>query len=339
MSNPLFILGAGFNRDARGEIGVIKGRSIFIGEHEIKTDYPLASDLLDICFNDVDTGGQVSIEVLFENSIAKDNYEPLNKLYYLIMEADHYLIPELLPNNNSINSYSTFFDTFKNSSFLTFNYDSLIDLFLLHYKTWNPLDGYGVQVEAEIDNPTTDVNLQEASTSFVLHLHGSLCIYSVDINLTTEEGRPYNLITPKKNSDFIFDAEKNANLFHPYLSVPPRIGGYEPVEKRVIAPIPNKAEGLKGEFIKGVYSKAKSLLGNAETLVSVGYSYNPLDESSYEELINTFSSKPGRKVLLIGPDAVALSSRLKESFNDLEWIPIEMTFKEWVENRFEGLGT
>ena len=338
MNHPIFILGAGFNKDARNEVGVIKGRSIYGGEYEIQVDYPLADELLEICFSNVDIREQVSIENLFESAIAKNDYEPLKKFYYTIWKADNYLVPRLLPDvGRSLNSYTKFFEKFKNSSFLSFNYDSLVEVFLFRLGTWQPFDGFGVLVETDIDINSEEVDEEKSSTSFVLHLHGSPCIYSVDFELTTQEGDFINWIKLKESPDFIFDPDAITSLFYPYSRIPPRIGGYIPIEKRVIAPVPNKAKGLNEEFIKRVHTKAKSMLQNAEILISIGYSYNPLDKSSYEGLINQFASQEDRKIILIGPDADDLSRRLKETYSDLNWIPMELTFKQWVESGFAGL--
>lgn len=51
MKNPLFLLGAGFNKDAKREAGIILGQSIYIGEHEIECEYPLVNELVRICFD------------------------------------------------------------------------------------------------------------------------------------------------------------------------------------------------------------------------------------------------------------------------------------------------
>jgi len=51
-----------------------------------------------------------------------------------------------------------------------------------------------------------------------------------------------------KEPDFIFDPDKLGHCFFPFERVPPSLG-FKYVEERVIAPVPNKAKGLKGEFI------------------------------------------------------------------------------------------
>ena len=50
MTEPLFLLGAGFNADAKSEVGPVFGESIYIGWHEVECGYPLLADLWRICF-------------------------------------------------------------------------------------------------------------------------------------------------------------------------------------------------------------------------------------------------------------------------------------------------
>ena len=47
---PAFLLGAGFNADAKVQVGPVYGESIYIGKHEIQCAYPLLGDLAQLCF-------------------------------------------------------------------------------------------------------------------------------------------------------------------------------------------------------------------------------------------------------------------------------------------------
>ena len=116
MDNPLFLLGAGFNKDAKKEANI---RDNNIG-------YPLATGLEKICFP-AENNSSDSVEIMFQNSINKNDYEPIKKLCDSIMELDNNIISKLLPNQNNLNCYLNFINKFKESSFLTFNYDSLVE--------------------------------------------------------------------------------------------------------------------------------------------------------------------------------------------------------------------
>jgi hypothetical protein len=122
MKHPLFILGAGFNKDAKQEAGLVKGHSIYKGEYKIECGYPLLNDLFRICFEKESPDEVISIEEHFLTALKEENYKPLRCLYDALMEADYYLIPKLLPDgDNPNNCYARFFDHYNKSSFLTFN--------------------------------------------------------------------------------------------------------------------------------------------------------------------------------------------------------------------------
>lgn len=177
MSSTLFLLGAGFSKDAKKEAGKIEG---------VDSDYPLVHELYKMCFPDKDTDSSESIEELFDAEIKQNNYEPLKKLYDTIMKADYYLANKLLLDNKCNNNcYKKFFKDFQHSSFLTFNYDSVPEAFLLQLDRWFPQDGYGVPVETELAFNTPKEYKEKTSTSLILHLHGSFCIYTHDVEITS----------------------------------------------------------------------------------------------------------------------------------------------------------
>lgn len=267
MSNPLFLLGAGFNYDARKVAG------------SIDCAYPLKNDLYKVCFPDKKNDPSSSIEELFNDSIKKQNFDPIRILYDSIMEADYYLIPKL--HQTPSNCYMTFFNKFKESSFLTFNYDSLPELSLLKLDRWYPQDGYGVPVEIglnwsiEIDHLKKKEYSEKTSRSLVLHLHGSLCIYIKDFEVVN------GLIKAKDDPIFKFDPNRNADLFHPYERARLDMSYSPKIEERVIAPVPDKTVDLKNEFIKQTYLRAMELLTDSKILVAIGYNFSKHDKSSY----------------------------------------------------------
>jgi hypothetical protein len=178
MSEPLFILGAGFNADAKAEVGRVYGESINIGVFEIPCGYPLVRDLWRLCFALERPPDGASIESRFAEALDARNLEPMLRLADALMEADYRLGPRLLPTGcRPDNSYAAFFARFSSSSFLTFNYDSLVEIFLSHHGRWHPEDGFGVRVRTEFRPLRKPSAPGTKSTSFVLHLHGSLCLH------------------------------------------------------------------------------------------------------------------------------------------------------------------
>ena len=324
MGNPIFILGAGFNKDAKGEVVQVMAPNMYVNEFQV--DYPLVSDL-EKFFDSENSEQIISIEERFEKAISEKNFKPLTKLYDEITKADHYLAYELANfEDKSSNCYLKFFNKFKNSSFLTFNYDSLVETILFKLKRWYPHDGFGVSVKAILKN--TDTKRKDSSCCKVLHLHGSFCISTIDIDLETKSGDNISWLRLKKSPDYHFDPVRLTNLFLPYKKSKP-FPNLEKTEQRIIAPVPDKAKDLtKKSFIQDTYKKAKSLLRSSDTLVSIGYSFNSLDKNSYECLIQSFD---GRHII-IDPDAEGIARRLKESNYSAHFIPCVATFKEWVDN-------
>jgi hypothetical protein len=333
MNNPLFLLGAGFNLDANEEAGYHNGynKEDFLScELFGDVGYPLANNLKKICFP-AENNSSISIEELFYKAINSNYLEPIIKLCKKIIFADGIIVPKLLPESKHPNCYLDFFNRFKTSSFLTFNYDSLPEIFLYKLNHWNPHDGYGCSVESNFYGTSEEKTklLQNASKSLVVHLHGSLYVLTSNFDLI-EEKESYNLVKPKKPT-FTFDPQ--TPLFHPnYDSVPPQIVN-ESLENRIIAPIPDKTKGLKKDFIDKMYSKAKDFINNTNQIVVIGYNFSEHDKSSYHNLIQDFKNE----ILIISPNAEELKDRLKNEYTEIQWYAESSSFKVWVDNIFRGL--
>ena len=91
--------------------------------------YPLASDLLKICFKENTNSFNKSIEELFQESIDKKEERPISNLCNYLMELDWYITPYLIKNPN--NSYVRFLRNFPESHLITFDYESLLEILLL----------------------------------------------------------------------------------------------------------------------------------------------------------------------------------------------------------------
>lgn len=337
MAHPLFLLGAGFNKDAKNEAGEIIEHSIYKGDYEIECGYPLRDELYRICFHDKEINASISIENLFADAIKKRELEPLQHLYDTIMKADYFIINKLLSEKPDTSCYSKFFKNFLEASFLTFNYDSLPEVFLFNLKRWSPHDGYGVPVETEFAWSAFNKYTKQNSKSFILHLHGSLCIYTHDVEFSSSSISNVAMIKLKEQPEFIFDPDSITDLFHPYSRVLPKIGSYEPIEMRVIAPVPDKTEGLKNAFIEQIYSKAKELLNASEVLVVIGYNFSANDKSSYHPLLDHVSNNWNGKIVIVSPNAKDIEKRLRSEYSSIKWLSVNATFKEWVDAGYIGM--
>jgi hypothetical protein len=328
MTNPIFLLGAGFNYDAKEVAGKIIGQSIYYGKYEMNCKYPLGSEMGRICFPGEQIQASSSVEERLNDSIKNRNYGPVGLLYDAIMQADYLLAPKLLKPHS--NCYTTFLDKFKESSFLTFNYDSLVELFLLKLGYWYPHDGYGVPVEVSLpwNIETDDVRkadyLKKQSKSLVIHLHGSLCIYIQDIEVCN------NLIELKENPTFKFDPNSITKLFYPYEKARMDLSYSPNLSERVIAPIPDKTEGLKKDFISLMYHTGQELLKTSTMLIVIGYNFSLPDICSYHKLLCNWEGNS----LIISPNATELTSRMESEFPEIEWDSRPISFKKWADDGF-----
>ncbi|MBW1745112.1 MAG: hypothetical protein JRJ25_01825 [Deltaproteobacteria bacterium] len=329
-NNPVvFLLGAGFNYDAAFEAGqtspLPSGRT---------SQYPLVSDLLDVCFELDALPPDKSVEDLFQDSIKNGNQKPLDVLYEVLMEADYYITPHLKPGgSHADNIYIKFLKDFSNAPLLTFNYDSLPEILLLAERAWSPFDGYGVQVQAHTKKIRKGLQPLEESLRSVLHLHGSLCVYPSTFYIEKRPAHEPDLLRFDRPPDFLFDPDAIGHCFFPFERIPPGVT-YTHVSDRVIAPVPNKAEGLKAGFINSVYGHAKRFISRTGQIISIGYSFNRHDMLSYRPLLDAVSEK---EVLLVAPDAKTLIPRLSDEYHDIKWAAQNMSFKEWVNNGYPGI--
>ncbi|MGA2481538.1 MAG: hypothetical protein ABSF92_00290 [Candidatus Acidiferrales bacterium] len=330
----LFLLGAGFNIDATREAGPVYGNSINVGLYRIDCGYPLVADVLKLCFRLDQPPTGKSIEDLFSEASQAGNYEPMEKLVDRLMEAD-YRIAQKLALPESSNSYQRFFEKFGDAQFLTINYDSLPEIFLAQNGRWYPEDGYGVLVKTEL---AFGVKLppNAKSASFVIHLHGSACVYTIESEIV---GNPVGGIARLVHCAeplYAFDPNSISHCFPRYGRVVSPTGHMR-IEERVIAPVPDKTEGLKEAFIRQSYAKALSLVRRAGRLIALGYSFNPYDHISYNPVLEALAQSHERTLLLVSPQAGELSKRISAEYPGLRVRPVEKTFRGWAADSFRGL--
>ncbi len=183
-TEPLFLLGAGFNGDAATEFARTSASSPH-GHRQPSAAYPLVSDLKSLCFGLRDLPHGESIEGLFQRAMDRRDTEPMRRLVDVVQEADYYLASGLSCAADPLgNCYLDFFSDFQTSSYLTFNYDSLPELFLMKLGRWDPRTGYGVSVRVGLQ-PTGSVQPVLETGSLVLHLHGTFCLETEEFSRPT----------------------------------------------------------------------------------------------------------------------------------------------------------
>ena len=319
----LFLLGAGFNIDAAGiakDLGIL--------EHDPVCNYPLVSDTLKICFGAGNIPPGKSVEVLFAEAIAANSDEPMDRLSNFLMKADGY-IARRLAHSEKPNCYRGFFEAFQDCQFLTFNYDSLVETFLFQMGRWFPHDGFGVNADVQRPWDFKGPPGTAISTLTVLHLHGSLCVYATEFEITADRQ-----LVQRERPYFTFDPSEMSGKFTSYER---KVGwGYRHPHERVIAPVPSKAEGLTEVFIKEVYAKAEGLVCSSGNLVAIGYSFNEHDRESWVRILSALSASSHPKLLLVSPESESVAERLRPAFPRIEIGSAKQTLKKWIDGAFRG---
>jgi hypothetical protein len=128
--------------------------------------------------------------------------------------AVHY-VARVLASSEVGNCYQSFFRAFASSNFLTFNYDSLPETFLLRLGRWYPHDGYGVPVVAPL-RPGQEEFAAKRSSALVLHLHGLLCIRTSEYEKQCKSGEAMAWLTERATPRYAFDPSSISGNFAPF---------------------------------------------------------------------------------------------------------------------------
>jgi len=125
----IFLLGAGFDADLAGEASRIGGDTLADRTPVAERHYPLVNDLIHL-FGRSEPPANSSIEDLFQEALHEDRWDPVERLLRWISRLDYRLVPTLLSGSGTPpNPYLHFFEAFKSSTFITFNYDSVAEQF------------------------------------------------------------------------------------------------------------------------------------------------------------------------------------------------------------------
>ena len=327
----LFLLGAGFNIDANHESGPVINR--YYGT-KIDYEYPLVAAVLKLCFGLDKTPEGKSIEDLFFEALQARDYKPVEALVDRLAGADYY-IAQRLATSQTQNSYRRFFEQFDDAQFLTFNYDSLPEIFLSQNGRWFPEDGYGMPVQTELAFGVKSL-MNAKSSSLVVHLHGSACVFTIESRI---KGNPLGGIAELIHLAeplYAFDPDSISECFPRYGRVM-SITGHTRPDQRVIAPIPDKSEDLKQAFIQKSYSVALPLVRQEGILVTVGYSFNSYDRASYHHILHALEQSQERTLFLVSPQGGELAKRISNEYPALKVRLLGKTFGQWAADSFRGI--
>lgn len=219
-------------------------------------------------------------------------------------------------------------------TYLTFNYDCLVEQALMRIGRWVPMDGFGVRAEVTT-YPSDASRLSELSASSVLHLHGSLYLYPREFDVSPPDSSGTRWLELKPLAEYVFDPDANAAVFMPFARGLQDLR-YSRPEERIIAPIPDKAIGLSKAYVQQVYESAVIRLRDVRHLVAIGYRFGPTDHGSFDPLLRAYASTRGAKLSVVAPDADRIVGELASQYA-LRMHPIGSTFDQWVAGGYPGL--
>lgn len=296
----------------------------------------MIADVLKLCFGLDEVPEGKSVEDLFSEALQRHDYKPMESLVDRLMCADYY-IAQRLANAAAPNSYQRFFKHFDAAQFLTFNYDSLPEIFLSQSGHWFPEDGYGLHVQTELAFLPKSVE-HEKSSSLVIHLHGSACVFTIESHI---EGNPVGggaELIRLEEALYAFDPDTISHCFPRYRRMMSLTGHTRP-DERVIAPIPDKSQDLKQAFIQKSYSLALPIVRQTGVLVAVGYSFNTYDRVSYHAILEALGQSKERTLFVVSPQARELAKRIASEYPSLQILPVDKTFGTWAAGSFRGVST
>lgn len=343
IENPVFLLGAGFNLDANAlipdsptidqpgrVIGLTHDSSWDWEQLPLLLKYPLVTDLVSACFGpDADLSD--GAEALFSSAFAASDWVVLKRFVTILQGADHYLARKMTILQAS--PYLRFFKDFGSTKFMSYNYDSLAEIHLRSLGLWHPASGFGFEVEAYTNGfPGAPIRYKnDIASTIVLHLHGSLCVYPIEFDISAAEGHEGQWLTLRERLRCVFDADSLGLDFQPFVR-PGLCHGYRTPEQRVIPPIINKAESLEAAYFRTIAQQACDLIDDAQTLVAIGYSFADSDAISYGPYLTQLFSR-GKELVVVGPSAIKSVLRLKAKYplHSSSISSLNLTFAQWVE--------
>ena len=327
-TSPFFLLGAGFGADAGRLVGPIEAESLYIGKYRFACEYPLVRDLPVLCFPDASPPVSVEeIEHRLGIALAAGDVEPFKRLSHALGKADHYLAPRLVGWPTTPNAYAKFFGDFPESSFGTYNYDAFVEYALFRAGRWSPHDGFGVPVAVEKGFTAEPYEMRD-STSLVLHLHGTYSVYEYSHAFGPPDLGGVQWMQVYEKPRYAFDPVSLS--FYPCERFMAGLA-YDPrVERRVVAPIPDKATGLTADFIQIAMRRTTELALRAQVVVAIGYAFSQHDRASYAGLLDALAGQAGSRLLVVCPDAEQVVERIRQDGPAPQCAAAPMGFADWV---------
>lgn len=292
------------------------------------TGYPLAKHLAGGFDNTYDLSH--GIEQAFADARTRGDHRPVDALVDRIQQADYFLGGRIAELSES--PYRRLIEAFPGAQFVSFNYDSLLELVLLRLGLWTPLDGFGVPAKASMDAiAAKNLPFASASEVRVFHLHGSIYLYAAEAETYSVPGDRTIWFQERATPEFRFDPDALSSLFLPFERSSQDLHFMLPGE-RVIIPVPDKSVDLAQRYVRIVYEAACDAVRQSSNVIAIGYSFSPHDRSSYIPLLDAIKEKAQPSITLVDPESESLAERLRIEHPKMTIKPIPTSFADWMES-------
>jgi hypothetical protein len=227
------------------------------------------------------------------------------------------------------------------ATFITFNWDTILDRALAETGEWFPDDGYGIQFNQLLEGGWR-AGRQTTSKWQLLKLHGSTNWFSPYVTLDFRDGTRKWVTTSERldwrwclvNGNKWYDTYKDRWRpgYQPYsYFFPPNDDLGQPLMPIIIPPTRLKNFCEHGDLFSEIWSRAESRLADATRLVICGYSFPETDNHAYE-LIETFLlDGRGKEIQLVDPYPSSIVDRLNKRISRrCKLNVVDQTLKDYV---------
>ncbi|MBK7104815.1 MAG: SIR2 family protein [Ignavibacteriae bacterium] len=251
----------------------------------------------------IDLGIQYELKARTSDGVMTSNLDgkPLlwdystSQLKQLRYEISTYLYLTLIDPRINQNLLDSFYEKMvnKDTHFITFNYDLIVEQFLYKKELWKPKDGYGLEFD---EFPQVKAENKKSSSHLVLKMHGSLNWRESElenrykIENMLDDGSPIFPDYFKNEIKRNFEYEGGINL--------------------KALKLPSLVKKFNSFQLLSIWRKAHSVISKSEEVIFIGYSFPEADTSVYT-LFNTidFSSK---KIAIIDPKPDEIEKRVRK---------------------------
>jgi hypothetical protein len=213
----------------------------------------------------------------------------------------------------------------KEDTFITFNWDTILDRSLAATGKWYPDDGYGVLFNQIYERAWREPKKAKSNWKLI-KLHGSTNWLGPYVTIDFRDGRRRWLSTKERvnytwcivDSSVRYDSYKDrwrpGYAPYSYFFPPDDPVAHTPLMPIIVPPTETKNFSEYGEILRPLWDAAHESLRNASRLVIVGYSFPDTDDHAFS-LLEAFldGNQAGKHIEIVDPFPDAVNERVSRA--------------------------